>query len=186
MQINITNLETKMCSNTFNEQSITTQLERQFGKFDANGIVHVSAKDLGTNKEQSITITASSNLSEADIDKAVNEAKQFEEEDKKRKELVDTKNQGDAFIFQLEKMMKDAGDKISEEDKTKLNASIEEAKKDFASDDLETVKKALEKLQQDSQVRKEHHHERKLEEKTYQPQILDDHCRVRYRYYCLY
>ncbi len=126
------------------------QIEVTFD-IDANGIVHVSAKDLGTKKEQSITITASSNLSEADIDKAVNEAKQFEEEDKKRKELVDTKNQGDAFIFQLEKMMKDAGDKISEEDKTKLNASIEEAKKDFASDDLETVKKALEKLQQESQ-----------------------------------
>jgi len=126
------------------------QIEVTFD-IDANGIVHVSAKDLGTNKEQSITITASSNLSEADIEKAVNEAKQFEEEDKKRKELIDTKNQADAFVFSLEKMMKDAGDKISEEDKTKLNSAIEEAKKDFASDDLETVKKALEKLQTESQ-----------------------------------
>ena len=126
------------------------QIEVTFD-IDANGIVHVSAKDLGTNKEQSITITASSNLSESDIDKAVEEAKKFEEEDKKRKELVDTKNQADSFVFQLEKMMKDAGDKISEEDKTKLNSQIEEAKKDFASDDLETVKKALEKLQTESQ-----------------------------------
>ena len=126
------------------------QIEVTFD-IDANGIVHVSAKDLGTNKEQSITITASSNLSEADIQKAVDEAKKFEEEDKKRKELVDTKNQADAFVFSLEKMMKDAGDKISEEDKTKLNSAIEEAKKDFTSDDLETVKKALEKLQTESQ-----------------------------------
>ena len=126
------------------------QIEVTFD-IDANGIVHVSAKDLGTNKEQSITITASSNLSEADIQKAVDEAKQFEEEDKKRKELVDTKNQADAFVLSLEKMMKDAGDKITEEDKTKLNSAIEEAKKDFASDDLETVKKALEKLQTESQ-----------------------------------
>ena len=126
------------------------QIEVTFD-IDANGIVHVSAKDLGTNKEQSITITASSNLSESDIDKAVEEAKKFEEEDKKRKELVDTKNQADSFVFQLEKMMKDAGEKISEEDKSKLNSQIEEAKKDFASDDLETVKKALEKLQTESQ-----------------------------------
>lgn len=126
------------------------QIEVTFD-IDANGIVHVSAKDLGTNKEQSITITASSNLSESDIDKAVEEAKKFEEEDKKRKELVDTKNQADSFVFQLEKMMKDAGEKISEEDKSKLNSQIEEAKKNFASDDLETVKKALEKLQTESQ-----------------------------------
>ena len=126
------------------------QIEVTFD-IDANGIVHVSAKDLGTNKEQSITITASSNLSEADIQKAVDEAKQFEEEDKKRKELVDTKNQADAFVLSLEKMMKDAGDKLTEDDKTKLNNAIEEAKKDFASDDLETVKKALEKLQTESQ-----------------------------------
>ncbi|MBO7508085.1 MAG: Hsp70 family protein, partial [Clostridia bacterium] len=126
------------------------QIEVTFD-IDANGIVHVSAKDLGTNKEQSITITASSNLSEADIEKAVNEAKQFEEEDKKRKELVDTKNQADSFVIQLEKMMKDAGDKITEEDKTKLTEAIEKAKKDFASDDLETVKKALETLQTESQ-----------------------------------
>ena len=126
------------------------QIEVTFD-IDANGIVHVSAKDLGTNKEQSITITASSNLSEADIEKAVNEAKQFEEEDKKRKELIDTKNQADSFVLQLEKMMKDAGDKITEQDKTKLNTAIENAKKDFASDDLETVKKALETLQTESQ-----------------------------------
>ena len=127
------------------------QIEVTFD-IDVNGIVHVSAKDLGTNKEQSITITASSNLSDDEINKAVDEAKQFEEEDKKRKELVDTKNQADGYVAQLEKMMRDAGDKISEEDKTKLNAAIEEAKKDFASDNLDTVKAALEKLQKESET----------------------------------
>ena len=127
------------------------QIEVTFD-IDVNGIVHVSAKDLGTNKEQSITITASGNLSEDEINKAVDEAKQFEEEDKKRKELVDTKNQADGFVAQLEKMMRDAGDKISEEDKAKLNTAIEEAKKDFASDNLETVKSALEKLQKESEA----------------------------------
>ena len=121
------------------------QIEVTFD-IDANGIVHVSAKDLGTNKEQSITITASSNLKEEDIEKAVKEAEEHAEEDKKRRELVDTKNQADSFVFQIEKMLKDNGDKISEEDKTKLNTACEEAKKDFASDDLDTVKKALEKL----------------------------------------
>ena len=121
------------------------QIEVTFD-IDANGIVHVSAKDLGTNKEQSITITASSNLKEEDIEKAVKEAEEHAEEDKKRKELVETKNQADSFVFQIEKMLKENGDKISEEDKTKLNSAVEEAKKDFASDDIDIVKKALEKL----------------------------------------
>ena len=121
------------------------QIEVTFD-IDANGIVHVSAKDLGTNKEQSITITASSNLKEEDIEKAVKEAEEHAEEDKKRKELVETKNQADSFVFQIEKMLKENGDKISEEDKNKLNSTVEEAKKDFASDDIDTVKKALEKL----------------------------------------
>ena len=121
------------------------QIEVTFD-IDANGIVHVSAKDLGTNKEQSITITASSNLSDEDIDRAVKEAEAHAEEDKKRKELVDAKNQGDAFVFQIEKMIKENGDKISEEDKKKLEEAVENAKKDFASDDIETVKKAQETL----------------------------------------
>lgn len=121
------------------------QIEVTFD-IDANGIVHVSAKDLGTNREQSITITASSNLKEDEVEKAVKEAEKFAEEDKKRKDLIDAKNQGDALVFQLEKLMRDSGDKISEEDKAKLNSGIEEAKKDFASDDIEVVKKALETL----------------------------------------
>ena len=121
------------------------QIEVTFD-IDANGIVHVSAKDLGTNKEQSITITASTNLSDEEIDRAVKEAEKFAEEDKKKKELIDAKNEGDALVFQLEKLLKDNGDKISEEDKAKLNSAIEEAKKKFESEDIATVKQGLEEL----------------------------------------
>ena len=92
------------------------QIEVTFD-IDANGIVNVSAKDLGTGKSQNITITSSTNLSDADIDKAVKEAKQYEEEDKKRKESVDSHNKLDGMIFTVEKSIKDLGDKISEEDK---------------------------------------------------------------------
>lgn len=123
------------------------QIEVTFD-IDANGIVKVSAKDLGTNKEQNITITASTNLKEEDIEKAIKEAEQFAEEDKKRRELVDTKNNADNFVFQIEKMMKENADKISEEDKTKLSAEIEEDKKVFEGDNIEEIKKALEKLTQ--------------------------------------
>ena len=123
------------------------QIEVTFD-IDANGIVKVSAKDLGTNKEQNITITASSNLKEEDIDKAIKEAEQFAEEDKKRRELVDTKNQADNFVFQIEKMLKENGEKISEEDKTRLNAEIEESKKVFAGDNIDEIKACLEKLTQ--------------------------------------
>ncbi len=123
------------------------QIEVTFD-IDANGIVKVSAKDLGTNKEQNITITASTNLKEEDIDKAIKEAEQFAEEDKKRRELVDTKNNADNFVFQIEKMLKENGDKISEEDKTKLNAEIEESKKVFAGENIDEIKAELEKLTQ--------------------------------------
>ena len=121
------------------------QIEVTFD-IDANGIVNVSAKDLGTNKEQKITITASSNLSEAEIDKAIKEAEAHAEEDKKRKEFVDTKNQADQMVYQLEKMLKENGDKLSEEDKKKLEEAIEKAKKDFETTDLDALKKALEEL----------------------------------------
>ena len=121
------------------------QIEVTFD-IDANGIVNVSAKDLGTNKEQKITITASSNLSEAEIDKAIKEAEAHAEEDKKRKEFVDTKNQADQMIYSLEKMLKENGDKLSEDDKKKLEDAIEKGKKDFETEDLDTLKKALEEL----------------------------------------
>ena len=121
------------------------QIEVTFD-IDANGIVHVSAKDLGTNKEQSITITSSSNMSEADIEKAVKEAKAHAEEDKKQRELIDTKNQADNMVYQLEKMLKENGDKLSPDDKKKLEDAIAKAKKDFESNDIEVIRKALEEL----------------------------------------
>ncbi len=121
------------------------QIEVTFD-IDANGIVHVSAKDLGTNKEQSITITASSNLSEEEINKAIKEAEQNAEEDKKRRDLIDAKNNLDNQIYQLEKLVKDSGDKISEDDKKKLEEAIEEAKKAKDLTTAEEVKNAGETL----------------------------------------
>ncbi len=121
------------------------QIEVTFD-IDANGIVNVSAKDLGTNKEQKITITASSNLKDEDIEKAIKEAEEHAEEDKKRKEFVETKNQADNMVYSLEKMLKENGDKLSAEDKKKLEDAIEKGKKDFESTDVEVVKKGLEEL----------------------------------------
>ena len=121
------------------------QIEVTFD-IDANGIVNVSAKDLGTNKEQKITITASTNLSEDEINKAVKEAEQFAEEDKKKREVIDTRNNLDASIMNIEKTIKDNGDKLSEEDKTQLNNACEDAKKHLASEDIEELKKASEDL----------------------------------------
>ncbi len=127
------------------------QIEVTFD-IDANGIVSVSAKDLGTNKAQSITITASSNLDEKDIDKAVKEAEAHAEEDKKRKELVQTKNDADNLVFALEKMLKDNADAISAEDKEKLEKAIEEAKKEFETDDIEKLRAAIDKLSKENEA----------------------------------
>ena len=127
------------------------QIEVTFD-IDANGIVSVSAKDLGTNKSQSITITSSSNLKEEEIDKAVKEAEAHAEEDKKRKELVDLHNQADNLVYSLEKMLKDAGDNISAEDKEKLEKSIEKAKEQFKSDDADTIRKAMEDLGKENEA----------------------------------
>ena len=121
------------------------QIEVTFD-IDANGIVNVSAKDLGTNKEQKITITASSNLSEEEINRAIKEAEAHAEEDKKHKEFVETKNQADQLVYQLEKMLKENGDKLAEEDKKRLEEAIEKAKKDFETQDINALKSALEEL----------------------------------------
>ncbi len=122
------------------------QIEVKFD-IDANGIVHVTAKDLGTGKSQDITITASSNLSDADIDKAIKEAEMYAEEDKKRKEVVDTKNNLDQMVASIEKVLRESGDKISEEDKTKLNAATEKAKETLkTANDAETLKAELDEL----------------------------------------
>ena len=126
------------------------QIEVTFD-IDSNGIVHVTAKDLGTQKAADITITSSSNLSEADIDKAVKEAQQYEEEDKKRKEVVENKNKLDSLIFTVEKTLKDSGDKLSEEDKATVEAAVKEAKDELASEDNDRIVKATEKLSNDVQ-----------------------------------
>ncbi len=127
------------------------QIEVTFD-IDANGIVHVSAKDLGTQKSTDITITSSTNLSDADIDRAVKEAQQYEEEDKKRKEAVDNKNQLDGLIFSIEKTLRENGDKVSEEDKAKLEEAVKSAKEELASDDNDRIKAASEKLSNEAQA----------------------------------
>jgi len=121
------------------------QIEVTFD-IDANGIVSVKAKDLGTHKEQSVTITASSNLTDADIDAAVKEAEKYAEEDKKRKEIFEIKNSGDQLIYTIEKAISENGDKISEEEKTALQDAIKTAKEEMNTDDVEAVKAAIDKL----------------------------------------
>ncbi len=125
------------------------QIEVTFD-IDANGIVHVSAKDKGTGKEQSVTITASSNLSEADIQRAIDEAEKFAAEDNKRKEVVDTRNGLDTLVFQIEKVLSESGDKIDASDKTKLEEEVAKAKEVLKSDDIEQIKKTTEELQKTS------------------------------------
>ncbi|MFX0549226.1 molecular chaperone DnaK [Hathewaya histolytica] len=124
------------------------QIEVTFD-IDANGIVNVSAKDKGTGKEANITITASTNLSDDDINKAVEEAQKFEEEDKKRKEAIDTKNNADQIAYQTESTLKELGDKVSAEDKSKVEAKLEELKKVKDGEDIEAIKKATEELTQE-------------------------------------
>ncbi len=127
------------------------QIEVTFD-IDANGIVHVTAKDLGTQKSADITITSSTNLSEDEINKAVKEAEQYEEEDKKRKEAVDNRNALDGIIFQMEKALKENGDKLPEEDKAKLEELIKEAKTELESNDNDRIKSATEKLSNEAQA----------------------------------
>ncbi len=127
------------------------QIEVTFD-IDANGIVHVTAKDLGTQKTADITITSSTNLTEEEINKAVKEAQQYEEEDKKRKEAVDNRNNLDGMIFQMEKALKENGDKLPEEDKTKLEELLKEAKTELESNDNDRIKAATEKLSNEAQA----------------------------------
>ena len=122
------------------------QIEVTFD-IDANGIVKVSAKDLGTGKEQNITITASTNLSQEDIEKAVKEAEQFAAEDKARKEEVDTHNNAEHLIYQTEKTLGELGDKVSEEEKAPILAAAEKLKELNKGTDIEAIKAASEELQ---------------------------------------
>ncbi len=124
----------------------TPQIEVTFD-IDANGILHVSAKDLGTGKDQKITISNSSGLSKEEVEKMTKEAELHAAEDKKRRDAVEAKNQLDSSIYQLEKAIKDAGDKLPADKKSKLEGAIAEAKKDLESNDADKIKVASENLQ---------------------------------------
>jgi molecular chaperone DnaK len=135
------------------------QIEVTFD-IDANGIVNVSAKDLGTGREQNITITSSSNLSDSDIDRAVKEAAEFEAEDKKRKEAIDLRNEADSMVFQTEKALSEVGDKIEAADKEKVEADLthlkdllEKTNPEVMSDgEIDDIKAAKEKLMENAQA----------------------------------
>jgi len=122
------------------------QIEVSFD-IDANGIVHVSAKDMATGNEQDITITASSNLSDEDIEKAVKEAEQFAQEDKKRKEEVEARNNADSLVYQCEKAITDLGDKLDAADKSEIEAKIADVKKALEGTDTEQIKLTSDELQ---------------------------------------
>ena len=134
------------------------QIEVTFD-IDANGIVNVSAKDLGTGKEQHITITAGSSMSDEEIDKAVKEAAEFEAQDKKRKEAIDTRNDADSFVFQTEKALNEVGDKISDSEKSGVQADLDAVKKiledtkdrEMSDSELDELKAAKEKLMNSAQ-----------------------------------
>ena len=123
------------------------QIEVTFD-IDANGIVHVSAKELGTGKEQSITITSNTNLSKDEIDKAVRDAEQYAAEDSKRREIVDAKNAGESLVYSVEKSINELGDKVSEEEKSAVKAKSDALTEVMKGDDLDAIKKATEELQQ--------------------------------------
>ncbi len=125
------------------------QIEVTFD-IDANGIVHVSAKDKGTGKEQSITITASSNLSEDQIQDAIKDAEKFAAEDNKRKELVETKNKADALVFSIEKFFRENGDKVDPADKEDLEKEMDKVKEALKTDDGDKIREATEELSKKS------------------------------------
>ena len=121
------------------------QIEVTFD-IDANGIVHVSAKDLGTQKEQSISITSSTNMSKEDIEKAVADAERYAQEDKQRREDVDTRNAADQMVYQCEKLVSEEGDKFSEEEKSELNTKIDALKEALKGEDINLIKSRQEEL----------------------------------------
>jgi molecular chaperone DnaK len=115
---------------------------------DANGILHVTAKDLGTGKEQKITITASSGLSEQEIQKMVNDAKAHESEDKSAKEKIEVKNKAESMVYQTEKQIKDLGDKLSDGAKKSVQDSVDQLKKDLERNDTEAMKATMKTLEE--------------------------------------
>ncbi|MCL1903660.1 MAG: molecular chaperone DnaK [Oscillospiraceae bacterium] len=127
------------------------QIEVSFD-IDANGIVNVSAKDLGTGKSQNISITASTNMSKDDIDNAIKNAEAFAEEDKKRKEEVEARNDADQAVFQIEKSITDFGDKVTDDDKAKINPLLDALKEALKGEDIEKIKAAKEELMKEAQT----------------------------------
>jgi molecular chaperone DnaK len=123
------------------------QIEVTFD-IDANGILHVTARDKATGKEQKITVTASTNLNKSDIDRMVQEARSHESEDKKRKELIEARNIGDNMVYQTEKTLRDLGDKVDSAERGEVEAKINDLKSALGSDDLNRIQKASENLQQ--------------------------------------
>ena len=141
------------------------QIEVTFD-IDANGIVHVSAKDLGTGKEQAIKIESSGGLSDEEVEKMVNDAEQFAEEDKVKREGVEVKNQAETLIYSTEKSVSELGDKLPEEDKTKIEACSEQLKKSLETEDLDAIKSDLEALTQASHKMAELLYSQQAEEQT--------------------
>jgi molecular chaperone DnaK len=141
------------------------QIEVTFD-IDANGIVHVSAKDLGTGKEQAIKIESSGGLSDEEVEKMVNDAEQFAEEDKEKREGVEVKNQAETLIYSTEKSVSELGDKLPEEDKTKIAACSEQLKKSLETEDLDAIKSDLEALTQASHKMAELLYSQQAEEQT--------------------
>jgi molecular chaperone DnaK len=121
------------------------QIEVTFD-IDANGIVHVSAKDLGTGKEQSMTITGGSALPKDDIDRMMREADQYAEEDRKRRESAEARNQADTLVYTTEKFLTDNGDKVPEDVKSEVQASVADVKKALEADDVDAIKRTSEQL----------------------------------------
>ncbi len=125
------------------------QVEVSFD-IDANGIVNVAAKDLGTGKEQRITITASTQLSKDEVDKLVHEAERTSAEDKKRREEVELKNTADSMVYSTEKTLREMGDKIPADTKSKIESELERLKKAIAENDIESIKRFMEDVRQAS------------------------------------
>lgn len=123
------------------------QIEVTFD-IDANGIVNVKARDKGTNKEQSVTITASTNLTEDDIDRAVKEAEKYAEEDKKRHELVELKNNSEQIVYAAEKAVSESGDKLTDDEKNTINEAVKEAREGLNSEDIDEIKKCMDSFNQ--------------------------------------
>ena len=123
------------------------QIEVTFD-IDSNGIINVAAKDLGTGKKQTITITASTKLSQSDIDKMVDEAKKFEEEDKKRRDIVETKNQAENLIYSTEKSLTDLGEKVNSNERTRINEIIERLKETIKNEDIHKIQSEMKELTQ--------------------------------------